>query len=370
MAAAVASGATLAHAYSCLGAAERRCVELRAREEELVVALEGERGKSPVRRARQEALERELEEEQRQARLDREAAQEQWEDERRALAAQIEDLTRATLRQREEHASAMAEQARDAHTLRALHDTSMSELRDEKLVLEKRLGDLERKSFQALDGLRQKLSEEQVTLEHMRQTLVQKEQDNMMATDAQQILSQSLAQARKEAEKLKGEVMRIDMERVHVAAELQREREARKDLEQKQTDAQSARQNLEKLLERAYDERQRLASTLSSLFSSLQDARLEVAASIIGAADSAQNAIRLEEQLDQERADSQELRVQVQDVSGELFICLIFFPNMETHCNACNERAARGNHKGAGRRAGASARGAGARPPGHSIAHG
>ena len=315
VAAGVASGATIAHAYSCLGAAERRC-------EELVCALEGERGKSPVRRERQQALERELEEEQRQARLDREAAQEQWENERCVLAAQIEDLTREMLRQREEHACALAEQAREkareVHALRALHDTSMGELRDEKSVLEEKLEDLQRKSFEALDGLRQTLSEEQSTLEQLRQTLVQKDEDKMMAEDAQQILSQSLAQARKEVDKLKGEVERIDRQRMHAVGELQSEREAHKALEQKQTDAQTQRQNLENMLERAYDERQRLASTLSSLFSSLQDARLELAASIIGAADSAQNTIRLEEQLDQERTDSQELQMQVNDVSGKL----------------------------------------------------
>ena len=315
VAAALTSGATLAHAYTCLGAAEKRCAALRKREEELLLALEGERGKSPIRRQARTVLERELEE-RRLAISSLEGAREQWEAERHALGAQVEDLTQTVAREREQHERVLDEKGKELHALHARHEADIQTLHGEKLALENMLADLEKKSFAALDGLRQKLSDEQLSLERVRQALMRQEEEKVLAADAQDMLSQTLAQARKEAEKLKGDVKRLDAERARVAEELQREKDARAALELKHEQSHAERQNVEAMLERAFDERRRLASALSSMFSSLQDARLEVAASVIGAADSAQNTIRLEEQLDQERADCRDLQDQLRGMAG------------------------------------------------------
>jgi hypothetical protein len=55
----------------------------------------------------------------------------------------------------------------------------------------------------------------------------------------------------------------------------------------------------------------RLQLVLSDLASGVKDARLEAAGGIVAAADCAQNTIRLEELLDQERSEKSELEQQV-----------------------------------------------------------
>ncbi len=70
---------------------------------------------------------------------------------------------------------------------------------------------------------------------------------------------------------------------------------------------------------------------LAGLASGLKDARLEVAGGIVEAADCAQHTIRLEELLDQERAEKSELEQRVSLAPSPLLPLLASLPLPSSH---------------------------------------
>jgi len=150
---------------------------------------------------------------------------------------------------------------------------------------------------------------------------LQREDDKSMSMDAQQIMSQSLAQARKESDKLKGELEKGVKDHERMCSELEAERagrwaereEAKSERVEKEELARCVADTavkievLEHKVLEAHHNTQRQTGALVTLTVCLKDARLEVASAIVEAADAAQNTIRLEEQLEQERSDNTEL---------------------------------------------------------------
>ena len=150
---------------------------------------------------------------------------------------------------------------------------------------------------------------------------LQQEDDKSMSMDAQQIMSQSLAQARKESDKLKGELEKGVKDHERMCSELEAERAGRwaereeakservekEELTRRVADTAVKIEVLEHKVLEAHDNTQRQTGALVTLTVCLKDARLEVASAIVEAADAAQNTIRLEEQLEQERSDNTEL---------------------------------------------------------------